>query len=78
MIAQTKGVDVLKTLRRIAEGDGDTEVMAMRVHAAIAELIEANRALLDSSPAHMTHRNAKEREAYRAIRAALARVGGAP
>lgn len=48
-----------------------------QARAAVAELIEANRSLLASASPHMTHRNAKEREAYRAIRAALARVEGA-
>lgn len=37
----SRGVDVLAALRQIADGEGDTEVLAMRVHAAVAELIEA-------------------------------------
>lgn len=36
-------VDVLRVLRLIAEGEGDTELMAMRVHSAVAELIEADK-----------------------------------
>lgn len=46
------------------------------VESAIDELIEANRLLLASRPPHMCHRNAKEREAYRRIQAALVRVVG--
>lgn len=38
----------------------------------VVELIQASRALLASAATYMTHRNAKERETYRAIRVALA------
>ena len=34
--------DVLAALREIADGEGDTELLAMRVHAAVSELIEAD------------------------------------
>lgn len=34
-------VDVLADLRKIADGEGDAELLAMRARAAIAELIEA-------------------------------------
>lgn len=36
-------VDVLADLRKIADGEGDAELLAMRAHAAIAELIDAAR-----------------------------------
>ena len=36
-------VDVLELLRKIAAGEGDVELMAMCCHAAIAELIEADK-----------------------------------
>jgi hypothetical protein len=36
----TERIDVLAALRQIAEGEGDTELLAMRVHSAVAELIE--------------------------------------
>ena len=35
------GVDVLELLRKIAAGEGDVELMAMRCHGAVSELIEA-------------------------------------
>jgi hypothetical protein len=38
---KTMAVDVLAVLRQIADGEGDAQVLAMRVHAAVAELIEA-------------------------------------
>lgn len=38
---KTLAVDVLAALRQIADGEGDAQVLAMRVHAAVAELIEA-------------------------------------
>lgn len=50
------------------------EASAIRVD--VSYLIEANNALLLAFPAHACHRNAKEREAYKAIRAALARMQG--
>jgi len=37
----TTSVDVLAALRQIADGEGDAQVLAMRVHSAVAELIEA-------------------------------------
>ncbi|WP_374607150.1 hypothetical protein [Thermomonas sp.] len=42
----------------------------------LAELIRGADMLLASAPPHMTPRNAKEREAYKRIRAALARLKG--
>ncbi|WP_447898029.1 hypothetical protein [Stenotrophomonas sepilia] len=38
-------VDVLAVLRQIADGEGDAQVLAMRVHAAAADLIEAAHAM---------------------------------
>jgi hypothetical protein len=61
-----------------ASGDTGNVENLVEARYAFSELVKANRALLDSSPAHMTHRNAKEREAYRAICAALARCGSQP
>lgn len=37
-------------------------------------LIEACQMLMDSAPAHMTPRNAKEREAYKLIRSILQEI----
>lgn len=45
--------------------------------AATTMLINGVRALLESASPNMTHRNAKEREAYKTIRAAMAAIGGA-
>ncbi len=37
----SKSIDVLATLRKIADGEGDVELLALRVHGATAELIAA-------------------------------------
>ncbi|MCU1053296.1 hypothetical protein JAK47_01885 [Stenotrophomonas maltophilia] len=37
---KTLAVDVLAVLRQIADGEGDAQVLAMRVRYAVAELIE--------------------------------------
>ena len=39
--------------------------------APVAGLTDAVRMLLDSAPAHMTPRNAKEREAYKLLRSIM-------
>lgn len=63
----TTSVDVLAALRQIADGEGDAQVLAMRVHSAVAELIEA---------CHYLKRDATN-EQWSAFHAALARVKGA-
>lgn len=42
---KTLAVDVLAVLRQIADGEGDAQVLAMLVNAAVAELIEACESL---------------------------------
>jgi hypothetical protein len=58
---------VLGVLRQIAEGDGDTELLALRAHDAVAELIEA---------ATQVDALSIQSGAHRRLRAALARAEG--
>lgn len=41
-----KSIDVLAALRQIANDEGDAQVLAMRVHAVVSDLIEADEELL--------------------------------
>lgn len=75
---KTLAVDVLAALRQIADGEGDAQVLAMRVHAAVAELIAADVAY-DKAYAGAVADPANEAELDEAEErraAALARVKG--
>jgi hypothetical protein len=72
-------VDVLAVLRQIADGDGDIEVLAMRAHAAVAELIETQREtlrMLEAAHRQLGMWTGDNKRILRA-KAALARIGGA-
>lgn len=72
-------VDVLAALRQIADGEGDAQVLAMRVHAAVAELIEKVDELLSTHGEYRGYGGAGEaiEERMRAeLVLALARVKG--
>ena len=43
----SQNINVLAELSLIANGDGDIELMALRVRAAVAELIESCNALIE-------------------------------
>lgn len=75
---KTLGVDVLAVLRQIADGEGDTQVLAMRVHAAVAELIEADEEYDEAwrDMAGRTHTALKREKAGIRRARALARVKG--
>lgn len=67
---KTLAVDVLAVLRQIADGEGDAQVLAMRAHVAVAELIEA-------AGAYHRARNIQQRvDSSTRLVAALARVKG--
>jgi hypothetical protein len=88
----SEAVDVLRVMKSLAslafesgaeEGPEGNEP-AYRLHQdavtaveAVADMKAAIALLLESAPPHMTPRNAKEREAYKRIRAAFVRIGGA-
>lgn len=75
---KTLAVDVLAVLRQIADGEGDAQVLAMRAHTAVAELIEADVAY-DKAYAGAVADPANEAaldEAEERRAAALARVKG--
>lgn len=42
----SRHIDVLEALRQIANGEGDTDLLALKVHGAVAELIRHGEALL--------------------------------
>lgn len=87
----SRGFDVLAALRQIADGEGDVEVIAMRVHAAVEELIEADEDLVMAelevagyeaitpyrSRNYCTVRYVRKREAIALLRSALSRIRGA-
>lgn len=75
---KTQAVDVLAVLRQIADGEGDAQVLAMRVHAAAAELIEAMEKLFGADMEHCMEMDGKEDqlEAVQFAKSALARVKG--
>lgn len=68
--------DVLATLRRMRNAKHSFKE-ADEAIATVSALIDATTSLLASASKNMTHRNAKEREAYKALRAILGRDGGA-
>ncbi len=71
-------VDVLAALLQIADGEGDTDVLAMRVHAAVAELIEVARQFESYESADFGDTSILDNEElWDRLSAALARVKGA-
>lgn len=72
---KTMAVDVLAVLRQIADGEGDAQVLAMRVHAATAELIKAVDKLFGADMEHCMEMDGKEDqlEAVQFAKSALAR-----
>lgn len=54
----------------------EEQIANMQVMAAAVELLEAANLLMAAASPYMTHRNAKEREAYGALRAAIAKANG--
>lgn len=69
-------IDVLADLVRIAECEGDSELMAVRIIAVVAELIEAATDAHDFA-ANTARNDGKEldRRFYR-LRAAIVNAGG--